>query len=281
MPRDPLFIAFDLETTGLDPGVDRVVEIGAMAFDAHGLVVETFERLVNPGRPMGEVAIAISGLVDADLAGAPAASIVLPEFLAFLERAPDAPLLAHNSAFDAGFLGMELARAELTFPGVPVLDTLALARTTLPNLGSHRLDRLVEHFGIAARVRHRALGDASAVMDLWFRLGGPGLDATTLTSYPIYDGSQPVRPPLGWDRLDEAAGRGSPVRIAYAGGSRGEAPRLVTPRRFAHRGGMPYLVATCHLDSVDKSFRLDRIRSYEVLDDPRPPEASTPCPDCS
>lgn len=274
-------ISFDLETTGLDPAVDRIVEVGALVLDADGNVVERFERLINPGRPIAATASAVSGLHDSDVAECPFATEVLPDFLRFLDRAADAPLIAHNAAFDAGFLGMELARAGLPIPARPVVDTLPLARARLPELRSHRLDLLVAHFGIAPRARHRAFEDAAAVAALWFRLGGPDLDTQAMVSYPIRDGSKAIRPPLGWERLDEALFRCLPVRIAYVGGSRGDAPRLVTPRRFAHRGGIAYLVATCHLDSIEKSFRLDRIRTYEVLDETRPPEVATPCPDCS
>ncbi|MDG3003894.1 exonuclease domain-containing protein [Paludisphaera mucosa] len=268
MPREPLCIALDLETTGLDPASDRVVEIGALVFDADGLVVETFERLINPGRPIAAAARAINGILDSDLAEAPPAADVLPDFVHLLGRTPDAPLLAHNAAFDAGFLGMELTRAGMAIPDRPVLDTLPLARAALPELRSHRLDLLVAHFGIAPQARHRALSDAAAVMDLWLRLDGPAADDVARVSYPIHDGSRPVRPPIGWERLDEALGRGRPVRIAYDGGTRGDVPRIITPRSFAHRGGVAYVVATCHIDSVEKSFRLDRIRTYEVLEGP-------------
>jgi hypothetical protein len=162
---------------------------------------------------------------------------------------------------------MEFARSGLALPDRPVFDTLPLARFVLPDLRSHRLDRLLSHFGIGEKARHRALADASALMDLWFRLGGPTAPVAASVSYPIYDGSRPVRPPIGWERLDQAVARASAVRIAYAGGSRGQAPRTVTPRGFAHRGGIAYLVATCHIDAVEKSFRLDRIRSYELVDE--------------
>ncbi len=54
------------------------------------------------------------------------------------------------------------------------------------------------------------------------------------------------------------------VRIEYDGGTRGSTPRSITPRRFVQRGGATYLVAFCHLDDFEKSFRLDRIRCVEI-----------------
>ncbi|WP_165065367.1 exonuclease domain-containing protein [Paludisphaera rhizosphaerae] len=279
MPNSCHFIALDLETTGLDPRSDRVIEIGALICDGEGRTLETFERLINPGRPIGPLASQINGLCDSDLIGAPPASVVLAELNELLRRAENAPLIAHNAAFDAGFLGMEFTRSGMSIPNRPVLDTLPLARSVLPDLESHRLDRLVAYFGTGEKARHRALADAKAVIDLWFRLGGPTTPQAARVSYPLHDGSQPAPPPLGWERLDEAVARGIAVRIAYTGGSRGEAPRVVTPRAFAHRGGIAYLVARCHIDAIDKSFRLDRIRSYEVLEEQR--RGGEPWRDCS
>ncbi|WP_337173785.1 exonuclease domain-containing protein [Paludisphaera sp.] len=273
---ETIFIAIDLETTGLDVASDRVVEIGAIAFDG-GAELERFERLIRPDRPMRPTATAVNGLRDVDLAHAPRAAEVLPEFAAFLDRFPTAPLIAHNAAFDAGFLGMEAARAGIAIPGRLILDTLALARSALPDLRSHRLDLLIEHLSIRPRARHRAMGDAEVLMDLWPRLGGPAWAECDPVAYPIRDGSRAVLRPAGWERLDEAVESRWPIRMAYAGGSRGAAPRCVTPRRFAHRGGIAYLVALCHLDSVEKSFRLDRIRAYEVVDNP----GETAWPACS
>src|SRR5918998_3654684 len=93
------FVAFDLETTGLVAQIDRVVEIGAVRFDASGRELGRFESLMDPERPMSPAAWAVHGISDADLVGAPAARDVLPEFLAFLGDPETTTLLAHNAAF--------------------------------------------------------------------------------------------------------------------------------------------------------------------------------------
>src|ERR671911_2958101 len=93
------FVAFDLETTGLVAQVDRVVEIGAIRFDTSGRELARFESLVNPERPMSPAAQAVHGISDADLAGAPSARDVLPEFLEFLGHPETTAPLAHNAAF--------------------------------------------------------------------------------------------------------------------------------------------------------------------------------------
>jgi len=262
----PLYIAFDLETTGLSFEFDRVVEIGAVRFDAKGRVVDRFERLINPNRPISPRARAVNGLLDSDVASAPVASIVLPEFLAFLARSPEAPLIAHNAHFDAGFLGRELARLGSTAPTCPAHDTLALARRRLPKLRNHRLETLVTHFGIAQGVLHRAGADAMVTKELWLKLDGPNAPREILASYSIHDPVSAPRSPLGWDQLDLALKSGRRVRMVYEGGTKGPKQREITPRRFLRKGGVDYVVALCHVDLIEKSFRLDRIRDYEALD---------------
>jgi DNA polymerase III epsilon subunit family exonuclease len=269
MPEGPRsdFVAFDLETTGLMAETDRIVEVGAVRFDASGREMGRFERLINPGRPMSPAAQKVHGLSDADLADAEPARTVLPEFLAFLGDPSSATLLAHNASFDAGFLGRELGRLGLPLPPFAVVDTLALARRKLPDLYDHRLDTLSRLFGLGLDDRHRALADSLRVKGLWLALQvqADQEPATPLVSYPVYDPRRRVPAPLGWERLSEAIERGWRVRMEYAGGSRGNTPREVTPRAFVHRGGVAYLVAFCHLDAFEKSFRLDRVRRYEVM----------------
>src|SRR5271154_2523994 len=157
------WIAFDLETTGLVAELDRGVEIGAVRFDATGRELGRFERLVNPERPMSPAAQAVHGISDSDLAGAAPARVVLPEFLDFLSASGVVALLAHNSSFDARFLGVELGRAGLGRPELPLVDTLALARRQIPDLRDHRLDTLARLFNLGADDLHRALGDCLRV----------------------------------------------------------------------------------------------------------------------
>lgn len=262
----PLFVAFDLETTGLSYANDRVVEIGAVRFDAKGRVVDRFDRLINPQRPISPGARAVNGLGDSEVAGAPVAAIVLPEFLDFLAESPDAPLIAHNAHFDASFLGRELARLKMAPPPHPAHCTLALARRKLSKLRNHKLETLVEHFRIAPSVLHRAGADAMLTKELWLKLDGPNAPRELLASYSIHDPVASPRCPLGWERLDEAAKTGRGVRMIYGGGTKGTAQREITPKRFTRKGGVDYIVARCHVDLIDKSFRLDRIREYEAID---------------
>lgn len=276
------YVALDLETTGLMAQTDRIVEIGAVRFLPDGREVARFQRLVNPQRPMSPAAYAIHGLSDADLADAPPAREVLPEFLTFLGDADMTALIAHNAAFDAGFLGRELSRAGLAAPMHSFFDTLALARHKHPALASHRLDHLARVFGLDSSDAHRALADCLRVKALWILLAGAAETGKNLVSFRVFDPKESEPAPEGWEPLVKAVAAGMRVRIEYDGGTRGLGSRSITPRRFVQRGGTTYLVAVCHLDAFEKSFRLDRIRVIEIESDPHdnpvPVDRPTPAP---
>lgn len=257
----PCLVAFDLETTGLFPTSDRIVEIGAVRFDATGRELARFERLVHPGRPMSPAAQRIHGISDRMLQSAPPSEVVLPEFLRWLGEPSALAMIAHNSRFDAAFLGRELARAGLTLPPVNVLDTLDLARRRLPHAPDHRLETVAAMLRLGFDTNHRALADSLRVKGLWLALG----DGQPVASHPIFDPIEPEPAPAGWEGLALAIAAGHAVRLEYGGGTRGVAPRTITPRRFRHEGGTTYIVALCHIDRFEKSFRLDRIVRFEVV----------------
>jgi len=260
------YVAFDLETTGLIAEVDRIVEIGAIRFHPTGRELGRFLTLVNPSRPMPPAVQAIHGIGDADVAGAPKIADVLPEFLKFLGDPKSTLLLAHNASFDAGFLGRELGRTGLQAPNFGVIDTLALSRSIHPELPTHRLQYLTKIHQLTSDDPHRALGDCTRVKELWLRLGGPSIPVERLVTFPIFDPVKEKPTPRGWERLEIAISNGHSIRMEYEGGSQGLAPRTITPRRVEQRGGIVYVVATCHLAQFEKSFRLDRIRCYEIIE---------------
>ena len=258
------FIALDLETTGLWAATDRIVEIAAVRFLETGEAIGSFQSLVNPEQPVSPGAYAVHGLSDQVLAQARPASEVLPEFLEFLGDPGSCRLIAHNASFDAGFLGTELIRAGFAVPQHSIHDTLALSRARLPMLGSHRLDSILRHFGLDPAGAHRAMADSLFVKEIWLRLGGHR-DSDRSISFRMFDARKSAGLPEGWEALEHAVERGCDLRIEYEGGTRGTAPRSITPRRLESRGGSTFLVARCHVDSVEKSFRVDRILSLEFI----------------
>jgi len=162
-------VVFDLETTGLSAGRDRVCEIGAVRIRALELV-DTFETLVDTGTTLPRNIAALTGIRQADLRGAPRPELAHRRFLAF---AGDAPLVAHNARFDLGFLDREVQRLTGRRVASPVLDTVWLARRLL-QCRSERfsLAWLAHFFGTATVPCHRALPDALATAEILVRLLG-------------------------------------------------------------------------------------------------------------
>ncbi|MBQ7066200.1 MAG: 3'-5' exonuclease [Lachnospiraceae bacterium] len=155
------YIVVDLETTGLNPKKDKIIEIGALKIQ-NGKLVETFQMLVNPGRTLTEAVENITHITDEELAQASYIEHVLPEYMEFAE---DYPLLGHSILFDYSFLKRAAVNQGYSYEREGV-DTLAIARAYLPELESRRLTYLCSYFGIEHQA-HRALEDARATYALF------------------------------------------------------------------------------------------------------------------
>lgn len=151
------FVAFDFETTGLNPTTDRIIEIGAVRFRDRATVGE-FQTMVDPQMPIPPASTDVSGITDAMVAGAPPTEEAIGRFLAF---ASGAVLIAHNAPFDMGFLRNAVERLGLPQPGNLVIDTQVLASKAFPMLRSYALQNLVDHFSFPRNNAHRALDDST------------------------------------------------------------------------------------------------------------------------
>ena len=158
------YISVDLETTGLNPKTDKIIEIGAVRIE-NGVETGTFETFVNPGRRLEEKIIALTGITDSDLKDAPEITEALP---CFLEFAGELPLLGHSVLFDFSFLKKAAVNQKLTFEREGV-DTLKIARKYLAELPHRNLGYLCEYFDIPHQA-HRALEDARATVCLYLKL---------------------------------------------------------------------------------------------------------------
>ncbi len=160
---DFTFVAFDFETTGLHPAVDRIVEFGAVRF-AVGQELAEFEELSNPGMKIHPDAARVSGITTEMVVDKAPVATVLPRFMEF---AGNAILMAHNAEFDAGFLRAELQRAGMPTVENLIVDTQVLAQKAFPGKKSYSLQNLVEMLGIPANTAHRARDDARQCMRLF------------------------------------------------------------------------------------------------------------------
>ena len=154
-------VTLDIETTGLDPKRDRIIEIGAVRSE-NGVETAVFQSFVNPGIPIPSFITDLTGIRDELVADAPRVSEVITEFADFVGKSP---VLAHNASFDLAFLragGMQQPNL--------VLDTIELANILIPLAPRYGLGALAEHLGIELLHAHRALEDARATSELFWKL---------------------------------------------------------------------------------------------------------------
>ncbi|MBY0431403.1 MAG: 3'-5' exonuclease, partial [Rhodospirillales bacterium] len=120
------------------------------------LTGETFNRIINPGRPIPEESVKFHGITDAIAKDKPPIGVVLPQFKAY---AADAVLVAHNAAFDLKFIRMREQESRVRFDN-PVLDTMLLSSYVDGSRENQSLDAIAQRYGIVVHDRHTALGDA-------------------------------------------------------------------------------------------------------------------------
>ena len=164
-------IVLDTETTGLDPKTQRIVEIACIELVNHLPTGQKFHTLLDPQMEVPAEAVAVHGLSNAKLAGAPLFSMIASAFLDFIG---ESKLVIHNAEFDIGFINAELRRAN--FERIPItraIDTVQMARRKFPGAPAS-LDALCKRFGIdnTHRTLHGALLDSELLAQVYLELLG-------------------------------------------------------------------------------------------------------------
>ena len=174
------FVVIDLETTGGSPGINAITEIGAQKVQG-GKVIGEFQTLVNPGVPLPPFITVLTGITEKMLLPAPSINEVFPQLLEFLGSESDTVLVAHNAAFDLGFLKAAASALGYTFPKYQSLDTVKIARQVLTKdeVRNYKLDTLSQFFKTETSPTHRALDDVRATVSVFHglieRLGSFGI----------------------------------------------------------------------------------------------------------
>ena len=179
----PKFVAFDLETTGLNNQKDEIIEIGAVKFSVQtekGIVVpkleKEFQTFVKPNMMIPAEASSVNHIYDKDVENAPSVGEAIKAFTAFCGQS--SILIAHNANFDAGFLRVAYQKNPQIIPGNPIVDSLAISKSILPEASSHKLGILAamcqrsNEIGmkIESDKAHRAVYDCLMLMEVFVAL---------------------------------------------------------------------------------------------------------------
>lgn len=158
------FVIVDVETTGLEPRLDRIMEIAAVKV-LNGEIVDEWDTLVNPKIFVPQISTSISGITTEMVKDAPPFEAIAQDYMNFLGT--DSVFVAHNVDFDRMFLNKHLERHEMAGMENPYLCTFRLAKQVHPNLSRYGLGALTEMFDIELSQAHRALHDARATAQLF------------------------------------------------------------------------------------------------------------------
>ena len=159
------FIAVDIETTGLNPEKDKIIEIGAVKV-TNSIITGKYKSLINPYVPISDMISSLTGITEGMLCDALSAKEVLKEFLEF---AVEEPILGHNIIFDYSFLKVNYAKMGIPFERYGI-DTLKLSRSLHSEQKSKSLENMCNFYQINNEHAHRAFDDAKAAYDLYYKL---------------------------------------------------------------------------------------------------------------
>ncbi|WP_161877913.1 PolC-type DNA polymerase III [Alkalibacterium sp. MB6] len=159
---DATYVVFDVETTGLSAIYDNIIELAGVKMHK-GNVIEEFQEFIDPGHPLSETTVQLTGITDEMVKGSKTEEEVLK---AFKEFAEGTILVAHNASFDMGFLNTAYKKHDLGQSNLPVIDTLEFSRFVNPTFKSHRLNTLAKRFKVNLEQHHRAIYDAQTTGNL-------------------------------------------------------------------------------------------------------------------
>lgn len=259
------FCALDLETTGPDPLIDRIVEVGIVRFSLDSDLSE-FSTLINPKRRINPDAVKIHGITMEMTAESPYIEDVLDDISDFIK---DSVLVIQNPPFDLTFLEAVYNRLGTMPDNLQAFDTVRLSRRVFPDLNNHKLATVAHHIGMDFSP-HRALSDARACMNI-FRSIIRHLDNKKglMTLEDLLHSHGPMSC-SSWKRFSSSRNNrysklniGHEVRIRYIDYAGIETERTIIPREFIKYGRSFYISAFCDLRGDIRYFRTDRIRFPE------------------
>lgn len=156
------YIVLDIETTGLSPFENDIIEIAAMEIK-NGDIVNNFDSLVNPGYPIPQFITKLTGIHDQMVSTAQLINDIIPELVGFIK---DLPIVAHNASFDMRFISHNLKKFGITLDN-EVIDTLKISRQLYPGFKSYKLDIIANQLGVNVVNAHRAMADVEVLSNIF------------------------------------------------------------------------------------------------------------------
>jgi len=269
-PSGKELVLVDFETTGLNPGFgDRVVEYAYVVIDEDGVVKESSESLIFPGKRMSQGATRTSGITDRMLRGMPSFS----EAGARLWRALENRIMvAHNAArFDLPCLVTECRMSGWRLPtNMQVIDSLILTRSAW-KATNHKLTTLANLVGHEGGDAHRAMADVEAMHSILHALFSqfssrfPTTESILSVAGVAIPSTEPITNSSNKSVvLKRAIESKKFVIVGYNSNSSGLSVRKITPQNvYFHSNGAEYFDGYCHKRGTIRSFRVDRIVNFQ------------------
>lgn len=260
-------ISIDLETTGLSPLVDRIIEVGAMKIGPTGTTI--FQTLINPEIPIPPHTIAIHNITDEMVKDAPVLLDVLQHLKDFIG---DMPVIAHNAKFDMGFIVIGMQRAKIDLSPNDVYCSCKLARHTHTEIVNHKLATLVKELNIPLLNHHRATDDAFAALKVFMssleRIKTPLSPMLKryghLFSLNQFETLNSEELPAYLSQLEKLVKEAAVIEIFYTGGNHKNKFRPVKLTSLLNTPEGNILYARCLWSDMQKSFKLKKITELRL-----------------
>lgn len=255
-------IAIDLETTGLSPLVDRIIEVGAVKITPTGTSI--FQTLINPEILIPQHTIDIHNITDEMVKDSPLLADVLAPLRDFIG---DLPVIAHNAKFDLGFIVMGMQKHNIILASNDVYCSCKLARQTHMEIPNHKLATLVKELNIPLLNHHRAIDDAFASLKIFMcsleRIKTPLSPMLKryghLFSLNEFEKFEPTSLPAHLSTLEKLVKEAAVVEILYSGGTHKNEYRPVKLTSLLNTTEGNILYARCLWSDMQKSFKLQKI----------------------
>ncbi|MBA2406329.1 MAG: 3'-5' exonuclease [Bdellovibrionales bacterium] len=264
-------VAVDLETTGLSPLVDKIIEIAAVKITAEGEVT-SFHTLINPLIDIPEFTIQFHGLTNDHLKMAPTLKKPLKEFWEFVGRHP---MIAHNSSFDLGYLIKASHDFQIEFPPLDIYDSCRWGRAAYRPLetqpANFKLSTMSEFCGFKLN-HHVAIEDTYACLKIMAAISALGIEQKTPKERSFvfrlsqFDKNDCFNFSTRFNGLTQLVQDKNLLTLEYKGTSIKVSHRPVRPIGLMPLPKGPILFAECLISGMNKSFLLKKIKSYSKLE---------------